>query len=38
MSTATMVGSTASTRSDVDSLGRRFKVGFETVCHRLSTL
>lgn len=38
MSTATMVGSTASTRSDVDLLGRRFKVGFETVCHRLSTL
>ncbi|WP_250150131.1 short-chain fatty acyl-CoA regulator family protein [Mycolicibacter acidiphilus] len=25
-------------RYDVDLLGRRFEVGFETVCHRLSTL
>jgi predicted transcriptional regulator len=25
-------------RSDIDLLGSRFGVGFETVCHRLSTL
>ncbi|CAM4242599.1 transcriptional regulator, y4mF family [Mycobacterium basiliense] len=25
-------------RYDIDQLGRRFEVGFETICHRLSTL
>jgi XRE family transcriptional regulator, fatty acid utilization regulator len=28
----------AELRYDIDLLGRRFEVGFETVCHRLSTL
>ncbi|MCF2135472.1 DUF2083 domain-containing protein, partial [Mycetohabitans sp. B3] len=28
----------ASTRYDIDQLARRFEVGFETICHRLSTL
>lgn len=28
----------ADLRYDIDLLGRRFEVGFETVCHRLSTL
>jgi predicted transcriptional regulator/DNA-binding XRE family transcriptional regulator len=27
-----------SVRYDIDHLGRRFEVGFETICHRLSTL
>ena len=25
-------------RYDIDQLARRFEVGFETICHRLSTL